>query len=933
MVNTLLVHVICFSDSTSVKLTYAIHTASGGTCEWLPHVDKLIIEMLANRTPPTCIQANILAMSRVLHSELDIVRELPSVQHIKSMRTVLSTITKTLAAYRLGRATNWKQLHTDETSRHQVSIVNVVISIISADNELRTICMSCSIISKNGTADEQSRAIISAFDESGRLLQEWRDMTCAMYPGDDDLVATIPNSNDMSPTKLIGGFLSHDNCATANKTGNNLMERILQLGKEAGMSGPDLILYQGHCFHHLRNTWFEAIENYLSRKLTGYLQHDLEKIPSHLRVSCKISDLLRQVDKEYSFTANYFKGSGNEYADWKERFRPGKRYLPPIRVLGGNRQDAAFEGALPVYDGRADMLIFTNECLLASDNLLQRSLFIVLGSMEMIAQLRVASILHLGMVLPMRWLAGNTHKLAKFGWGERSMGRAITLLHDAFVDIQSDGSLLLEPDFIMNIFSPLYEEIPPLKQYLDYHFEEKEGNVIGSNKENDRVLAIDEAMAELFYPQKMENRQTTEFCHELSVGVATTLLTELTDPKKSTHSYIKDGMLAFNNLSLAEKEASLGMRANNDPSEGTFATFTDVLCNSGRISIDSAAGIGQARYNKDLDRDLGRFITRGKGRGTRTDQSAQTGAFHMLPEKLQDSLLAVAKKNAIQSRSQFTASLRRQREARAAKAANALAMKLQSTEKDLINISYLYQKYFSPRCWKSVHQALDEFEQLTLKKEKIECVKEQILIRYLGLGWEEAHHPWSKNKHTYTASELLKHLCEVVIPLQDTKVVPDQPPIKLPTRPDGFTLGTKSADLIQLDDGALAREERIRLNAMLERDRREDSGFGDQLMEMQQTSWAIDKIRLGSFKIDMCFSYGDDYGEILQWCQGTVTKILKEERTFAIVQIKWDKKCLREGDNETTRDKLMKSKWNSNEHQQGTWREDLHHMAKTAENL
>ncbi len=68
-------------------------------------------------------------------------------------------------------------------------------------------------------------------------------------------------------------------------------------------------------------------------------------------------------------------------------------------------------------------------------------------------------------------------------------------------------------------------------------------------------------------------------------------------------------------------------------------------------------------------------------------------------------------------------------------------------------------KVWSPRCWKSVCQALDEFEKLTSKKEKIECVKEQILIRYLGLGWEEAHHPWSKNKHIYTASELLKHLC------------------------------------------------------------------------------------------------------------------------------------------------------------------------------
>ncbi len=113
---------------------------------------------------------------------------------------------------------------------------------------------------------------------------------------------------------------------------------------------------------------------------------------------------------------------------------------------------------------------------------------------------------------------------------------------------------------------------------------------------------------------------------------------------------------------------------------------------------------------------------------------------------------------------------------------------------------------------------MDEFEKLTPKKEKIECLKEQILIRYLGLGWEEAHHPWSKNKHVYTALELFKHLCEVVIPLQDAKEVPDQLPIKLLAWPDSLMLGTKFADLIQLDDWALAKEEHIRLNAMLERD-------------------------------------------------------------------------------------------------------------------
>ncbi len=57
----------------------------------------------------------------------------------------------------------------------------------------------------------------------------------------------------------------------------------------------------------------------------------------------------------------------------------------------------------------------------------------------------------------------------------------------------------------------------------------------------------------------------------------------------------------------------------------------------------------------------------------------ETRAYHALPEKLQDLLLAVAKKNGNKLRKQFTASLQRQRTARADKAANAIKMKLQLT--------------------------------------------------------------------------------------------------------------------------------------------------------------------------------------------------------------------------------------------------------------
>jgi hypothetical protein len=63
--------------------------------------------------------------------------------------------------------------------------------------------MSGFIISTDGTVDEQSRAIIGAFNDSGRLLQEWCDMTAAMYPDKIELLATIPRSKDMSPNSYL----------------------------------------------------------------------------------------------------------------------------------------------------------------------------------------------------------------------------------------------------------------------------------------------------------------------------------------------------------------------------------------------------------------------------------------------------------------------------------------------------------------------------------------------------------------------------------------------------------------------------------------------------------------------------------------------------------------------------------------------------------
>ena len=67
-------------------------------------------------------------------------------------------------------------------------------------------------------------------------------------------------------------------------------------------------------------------------------------------------------------------------------------------------------------------------------------------------------------------------------------------------------------------------------------------------------------------------------------------------------------------------------------------------------------------------------------------------------------------------------------------------------------------------------------------------MKEKIHIRYLGLGWVDAYHPWYKKKHTYQPVEILQHLIKVFIPLADNEIVPSKAPVNLPTRPDTFTL-------------------------------------------------------------------------------------------------------------------------------------------------
>jgi hypothetical protein len=83
----------------------------------------------------------------------------------------------------------------------------------------------------------------------------------------------------------------------------------------------------------------------------------------------------------------------------------------------------------------------------------------------------------------------------------------------------------------------------------------------------------------------------------------------------------------------------------------------------------------------------------------------------------------------------------------------------------------------------------------------------------------------------------------------------------------------------------------LRMDAIVEREKLEDSGIVDELMEMQQVLWPVEQLRAKDFSIDMLFEYEEDDGSTLMWCQGKVVDFIREvEDRHVFVKIEWSDK-------------------------------------------
>ena len=51
-----------------------------------------------------------------------------------------------------------------------------------------------------------------------------------------------------------------------------------------------------------------------------------------------------------------------------------------------------------------------------------------------------------------------------------------------------DGEKLIDKEFMMGIFDGMTKKLPPLQEYLDFIFDNKQGSLVESCKEEDKVL-------------------------------------------------------------------------------------------------------------------------------------------------------------------------------------------------------------------------------------------------------------------------------------------------------------------------------------------------------------------------------------------------------------------------------------------------------------
>ena len=116
----------------------------------------------------------------------------------------------------------------------------------------------------------------------------------------------------------------------------------------------------------------------------------------------------------------------------------------------------------------------------------------------------------------------------------------------------------------------------------------------------------------------------------------------------------------------------------------------------------------------------------------------------MLPEELQKTVVLTSKLHANVNKRRFDDALENQFVKRRRKKVIALEKKYEDATEDYIDAIHFHEQYQSHRGFITLEVAVQLYSSLGSETARLLVVKYQILIRYVGLGWELAYHAWSE---------------------------------------------------------------------------------------------------------------------------------------------------------------------------------------------
>ena len=427
-------------------------------------------------------------------------------------------------------------------------------------------------------------------------------------------------------------------------------------------------------------------------------------------------------------------------------------FVMRLERADGGRQDLDFDAAVPMYINRRFMVEWLAQRVYASNhqNILQDFIFVTHTQMEYVAMMRANAAVDLLVARPFRWFAGKSSELVD--WSPYSMGEIFDDIEGLFLRTEKDGNVLLSQT-LLGFWQKYTERQPAFAAYLKNMMGE---DYVTSPDGTVKHLQFKLAWDEIFNPQDPTNVQTQAATVENLALQARAAILKMHDTRTVLPEYLtsQDGVKSIGKMAQGHTD-TVGCEAANDKlAESVFGAFDRVLRQFGGISREAAAAVAQASRSKSFL--MGDNVQRRKPAEA---PKPGMGYFFSLPAPEQEALVEYTRTTVRASRKQAAAD----NEEVAAYIRGKLKSSSEQELESLITrygIALSFFERWESRGVRTMAELKRGLKRCKDTQAQLDCLREQIEMRTLGLQWVEFATHWSSgsNETVGTVPELTEHL-------------------------------------------------------------------------------------------------------------------------------------------------------------------------------